>query len=163
MVGRSMHTPHPILLHPPLAINYRNHQKSLAYFSHLASFLLFPKRQSQKGGEGHGPMTSLLNTLLNIGFRTLQAAELLTIKLFLNEFVAYQRLATLKDMRINGTIPMTDPVTGELNWFDERTETILTYALCGFSNFGSIGIMLGGLSKCLIIQFHFSQIVFSLF
>ena len=51
------------------------------------------------------------------------------------------------DRRDNGTIPMTDPVTGELNWVDERTEAIITYALCGFANFGSIGIMLGGLGK----------------
>ena len=38
-------------LDPPLAISYRNHQKSLAYFSHLAPFILFffTKRQSQKG------------------------------------------------------------------------------------------------------------------
>ena len=27
----------------------------------------------------------------------------------------------------------------------ERTEVILTYALCGFSNFGAIGIQLGGI------------------
>jgi CNT family concentrative nucleoside transporter len=27
----------------------------------------------------------------------------------------------------------------------ERTKTILTYALCGFANVGSIGIQLGGL------------------
>ena len=27
----------------------------------------------------------------------------------------------------------------------DRTRTILTYALCGFSNFGAIGIQLGGI------------------
>ena len=26
-----------------------------------------------------------------------------------------------------------------------RTETLLTYALCGFANFGSIGVQLGGI------------------
>ena len=36
MVGRRMHTPHPT----PLAIIYRNHQKSPAYFSHLAALIL---------------------------------------------------------------------------------------------------------------------------
>ena len=52
-----MHTPHPTPLDPPLAISYRNHQKSMAYFSYLAQLILFlfTKRQSQKG-EGHGPM-----------------------------------------------------------------------------------------------------------
>ena len=51
------------------------------------------------------------------------------------------------ELRDNGTIPLRDPVSGELNWVDERTEAIVTYALCGFANFGSIGIMLGGLGK----------------
>ena len=43
-------------LDPPLAISYKDHQKSLAYFSRLEpSFLFFfTKKQSQKGG--HGPM-----------------------------------------------------------------------------------------------------------
>ena len=36
MAGERMHTPHPTPLDPPLAISYRNHQKSLVYFNHLA-------------------------------------------------------------------------------------------------------------------------------
>lgn len=28
-----------------------------------------------------------------------------------------------------------------------RSETIATYALCGFANFGFLGIVIGGLSK----------------
>ena len=28
----------------------------------------------------------------------------------------------------------------------ERTRTIVTYAICGFANFGSMGILIGGLS-----------------
>ena len=53
-----MHTPHPTPLDPPLAISYRNHQNSLVYFSHLAPLILFlfTKKQSQKGGGGHGTM-----------------------------------------------------------------------------------------------------------
>ena len=39
---------HP--LDPPQAISYKSHQNSLAYFSHLALFVLFIKRQTQKGG-----------------------------------------------------------------------------------------------------------------
>ena len=35
MAGGRMHTPHPTPLYPPLAISCRNHQKSVAYFSHL--------------------------------------------------------------------------------------------------------------------------------
>ena len=33
----------------------------------------------------------------------------------------------------------------ELAPVSERTKTILTYALCGFANVGSIGIQIGGL------------------
>ena len=52
MAGGRMHIPHPIPLDSPLAISYKNHQKILAYFSHLAPLVLFffTKRQSQKGG-----------------------------------------------------------------------------------------------------------------
>ena len=63
-----MHIPHLTPQDSPLAISYTNHQKNLAYFSHLAPFVLFlfVKRQSQKGGPWHnGPP---LNKLLRLGF-----------------------------------------------------------------------------------------------
>ena len=41
MAGGRMHTFHPAPLYTPLAISYRNHQKSLAYFSHLVPLILF--------------------------------------------------------------------------------------------------------------------------
>ena len=46
-----MHIPHPT----PLAIGYRNQQKSLAYFNHLAPLVLFlfTNRQRQKGVAWH--------------------------------------------------------------------------------------------------------------
>ena len=50
-------------------------------------------------------------------------------------------------LRDNGTFPKFDPVTGETLWVDERTEAIVTYALCGFANIGSLGVMLGGLGE----------------
>ena len=52
MAGGRMHIPQPTPLDSFLAISYRNHQKSLAYFSHLAPLVLFlcTKRQSQMGG-----------------------------------------------------------------------------------------------------------------
>ena len=57
MAGERMHTTHPTSLSPPLAISYRNHQKSLAFFSHLAPltffFFFFTKKQSQGGGAWH--------------------------------------------------------------------------------------------------------------
>jgi CNT family concentrative nucleoside transporter len=52
--------------------------------------------------------------------------ELLGTKTVINELVAYVELSKM----------------GELS---ARSRTLMTYALCGFANFGSLGIMLGGL------------------
>ena len=56
---------------------------------------------------------------------------LIGLKTVVNEFIAYQKLGEFK----------LEP--GRLS---PRTEAIATYAICGFSNPGSIGIMIGGLS-----------------
>lgn len=63
---------------------------------------------------------------------SLRAGELLGMKMALNEFIAY---ATLSEW--------SQPDSGVV--LSERTKTILTYALCGFANFGSIGIQIGGI------------------
>ena len=62
-----------------MAVSHRDHQKNLAYFSHLAPIVLFlfTKRQSQKGGDD--TMAPLLNTLLRAGFRQLEALSYLII------------------------------------------------------------------------------------
>ncbi|SHH44902.1 NupC/NupG family nucleoside CNT transporter [Tepidibacter thalassicus] len=57
------------------------------------------------------------------------AGSLLGTKTVVNEFVAYAQLA---EHIKNGTL-------------QPRTITILTYALCGFANFSSIAIQLGGI------------------
>lgn len=57
------------------------------------------------------------------------AGSLMGTKIVLNEFIAYMDLAGLPE--------------GSL---DERSRVIMTYAMCGFANFGSLGIMIGGLS-----------------
>jgi CNT family concentrative nucleoside transporter len=59
---------------------------------------------------------------------TAGAATLMATKTVLNEFVAYLHFSTLP------------PDT-----FSPHTRLILTYSLCGFANFGSLGIMIGGL------------------
>ena len=41
MADGRMHIPHPTPLDSLLAKSYRNHQKTLAYFSHLAPLVLF--------------------------------------------------------------------------------------------------------------------------
>ncbi|XP_045892364.1 sodium/nucleoside cotransporter 1 [Micropterus dolomieu] len=63
-------------------------------------------------------------------------AELIGTKLFLNEFVAYEKLSKLKENRLKGLIES----------ISVRSEIITTYALCGFANFSSLGIVIGGLS-----------------
>ena len=69
MAGDRRHTPHPTPMDPPLAISYKSHPKSLAYFSHLAPLILFlfNKKQSQKertrGGWHNVPLNTLLTAL----------------------------------------------------------------------------------------------------
>ncbi|XP_064422131.1 sodium/nucleoside cotransporter 1 [Latimeria chalumnae] len=71
-------------------------------------------------------------------------AELLGTKIFLNEFVAFERLSVYKKNRIDGS---DEWINGKKQWLSIRAETISTYALCGFANFSSVGIILGGLSS----------------
>jgi nucleoside permease NupC len=54
--------------------------------------------------------------------------ELMGIKTIANEFVGYLRLQEVAPI------------------LSERSKIIATYALCGFANLGSIGILLGGLT-----------------
>jgi CNT family concentrative nucleoside transporter len=56
------------------------------------------------------------------------AGQLLGTKLILNELVAYTKLAALPEDALS-----------------ERVRLMMTYALCGFANFGGLGIMIGGL------------------
>uniref|UniRef100_A0A1I7WE74 Nucleos_tra2_C domain-containing protein n=1 Tax=Heterorhabditis bacteriophora TaxID=37862 RepID=A0A1I7WE74_HETBA len=61
--------------------------------------------------------------------QTLRVAQLMGTKTVLNEFIAYQRL---------GQMMAQDPPL-----ISPRSAMIATYALCGFSNFSSVGIVLG--------------------
>jgi CNT family concentrative nucleoside transporter len=62
------------------------------------------------------------------GPETATAASLMGTKTVLNEFIAYVDFAKL-------------PVDA----LSERSRLIMTYALCGFANFGSLGILIGGM------------------
>ncbi|MCC5937019.1 MAG: NupC/NupG family nucleoside CNT transporter [Lunatimonas sp.] len=62
---------------------------------------------------------------------TLPVGSLLGQKTVINEFVAYLGLAEMK----------------EANMLSDRAVTIATYALCGFSNFSSIAIQVGGIGS----------------
>ena len=57
-----------------------------------------------------------------------KAGTLLGVKTVLNELIAYLQLAQIPADALSG-----------------RSRLILTYALCGFANFGSLGIMIGGM------------------
>ncbi|XP_007479287.2 sodium/nucleoside cotransporter 1 [Monodelphis domestica] len=86
-------------------------------------------------------------------------AELLGIKLFLNEFVAYQELSGYKNRRLAG---VEEWIGDKKQWISIRAEIITTFALCGFANFSSIGIMLGGLTSMVPHRkSEFSKIVMS--
>ncbi len=61
------------------------------------------------------------------------AGELLGIKMVATEFMAYEQLGRI----LNSPAPGLSP----------RSSVILTYALCGFSNFASIGIQVGGIGS----------------
>ena len=55
------------------------------------------------------------------------AGEILGTKLVLNEFIGYLQMVAMGDQ------------------LGERSQLILTYALCSFANLGSLGILIGGL------------------
>jgi CNT family concentrative nucleoside transporter len=62
---------------------------------------------------------------------TLQVGSLIGQKTVINEFVAYLSLA---DMKAAGAL-------------SEKSIVISTYALCGFANFSSIAIQIGGIGS----------------
>jgi CNT family concentrative nucleoside transporter len=57
------------------------------------------------------------------------AGSLMGVKTVLNELIAFLRLSAMPQ----GTL-------------DQRSTLIMVYAMCGFANFGSVGIMLAGMS-----------------
>ncbi|XP_059769371.1 sodium/nucleoside cotransporter 2 isoform X4 [Balaenoptera ricei] len=71
-------------------------------------------------------------------------AEMVGIKFFTNEFVAYQQLSQYKNKRLSG---VEEWIGGEKQWISVRAEIITTFSLCGFANLSSIGITLGGLTS----------------
>lgn len=91
-------------------------------------------------------------------------AELIGVKTFFNEFIAYTSLGAIignrelfeEHVSLNGTYTLSgnmytlEPPGAVVNATEVvvmslRSEVISTYALCGFANVGSIGIQLGAL------------------
>jgi CNT family concentrative nucleoside transporter len=84
-------------------------------------------------GAGLGRIFAPLAWLMGIPWTdSVNAGQLLGLKMATNEFVAYGRLAEWAE-------PESAVQLGQ------RTQQIMTYALCGFANFSSIGIQLGGI------------------
>jgi CNT family concentrative nucleoside transporter len=74
-----------------------------------------------------GWLLAPLAWLAGIPWSEAQAAgSLLGTKTVVNEFVAYVEMSNMSGL-------------------SERSRLLMTYALCGFANFGSLGIMIGGL------------------
>ena len=61
--------------------------------------------------------------------------QLLGVKIIASEFVGYENLAGMKD------------VTTAVHLTYEKSILMATYMLCGFANFASIGIQIGGIGS----------------
>jgi CNT family concentrative nucleoside transporter len=96
----------------------------------------------------HTPYTQFsLETILGIVFSPLMwligvasedmmlMGQLLGIKLAASEFVGYVQLAELKDM------------SSAIHFTYDKSVIMATYMLCGFANFASIGIQIGGIGS----------------
>ncbi|ELK09103.1 Solute carrier family 28 member 3 [Pteropus alecto] len=71
-------------------------------------------------------------------------AKLIGYKTFFNEFVAYEHLSKLINLRKEAGPKF---VNGVQQYMSIRSETIATYALCGFANISSLGIAIGALTS----------------
>lgn len=65
-----------------------------------------------------------------------EVGHLLGVRMALNEFIAYDQLGRIKDS------------------LDPRSALIAAYALCGFANFGSIGVQVGGIGSLIPERRH---------
>jgi concentrative nucleoside transporter, CNT family len=87
-------------------------------------FALFPYSMQEVFGWVFAPVA----WLIGVPWHDASAiGNLLGTRMVLNEFVAFAQLGSIKDT------------------LDPRTFTIATFALCGFANFSSIGIQIGGI------------------
>ncbi len=81
----------------------------------------------------HWPIALIIGVPMS---ECLTVAHFLGEKLILTEFVAYLDLANY----------LGQASRGEVQDLSARSLVLLTYALCGFSNFASIGIQIGGIA-----------------
>ena len=60
-------------------------------------------------------------------------------KTIFNEFVAFSDLQNNYQIKRLYALTSKCDCKGNVNWLSERSEQIMVYALCGFSNFQCIG------------------------
>ena len=113
-----------------------------AWFDKLVDHRLLGGTLNEKSGEYNGFFPGSLKTLFGTIFSPLaflmgvpwkdamDVGNLLGLKIAVNEFVGYAELGSY--------------VSGQT--LSPKSITIATYALCGFANFSSIGIQIGGIS-----------------
>jgi concentrative nucleoside transporter, CNT family len=101
------------------------------------------------GGQAYSVVPGSLDALLGFIFRpiawamgvswkdSLAVGNLLGTRMVLNEFVAFAKLGEIVGAHAVGTAGGLDP----------RSFIITTYALCGFANFSSIAIQIGGIGS----------------
>ena len=101
------------------------------------------------GGQAYSVVPGSLDALLGFIFRpiawamgvswkdSLAVGNLLGTRMVLNEFVAFAKLGEMVGAHAVGT----------LGGLDHRSFIITTYALCGFANFSSIAIQIGGIGS----------------
>jgi CNT family concentrative nucleoside transporter len=89
-----------------------------------AGFPWFPSDLEVVLGYAFAPLAWLIGVPMS---DVLQIGNLLGTRMVLNEFIAFYQLGQIKAQ------------------LDPKSFTIATYALCGFANFSSIGIQIGGI------------------
>lgn len=92
-----------------------------------AALGLFGTSFDQVGGYVFAPIAFIIGVPWE---DCLQAGNLLAIKVVFNEWLAYSRMKEMLEAGLIGP----------------RTTMMLTYALCSFANFGSLAILIGGVS-----------------
>ncbi|NKB33765.1 MAG: nucleoside:proton symporter [Pseudomonadales bacterium] len=102
----------------------------VALFNSLLSIIPFPGDEPVTLQRLFGYVFAPLVWFMGVPWSEAQAAgSLMGIKTALNELLAF--------------LAMTQLPAGTLS---DKTQIIMTYAICGFANFGSLGIMIAGLS-----------------
>ncbi|RME87575.1 MAG: hypothetical protein D6785_01825 [Planctomycetota bacterium] len=114
-----------------LSFIYQSHNALMAKIGLSNYTSLLPKNLAQLFGYLFYPVAFVMGVPLSDCFRF---ASLIGDKIAVNEFVAYLHLKDLMPKDLLDT-----------HGISTRAFTIATYALCGFANFGSIAIQLGGI------------------